>query len=296
MKRWYRIVNKADRAEIWIYETIGDDFWSGGGVTAKKFQEELSGIKAKLIDLHINSPGGQVFEGITIYNLLKQHEAKITAYVDGLAASIASVIALAGDKVVMAANALFMIHNPSGLVMGQAADMRKMADVLDKIRSTMSGVYAGKSGKPEDEINEMLDAETWMTAAEAKEAGFIDEIADEMDLAACARFVPVMAKAGFKHIPENLSGERRPPENERDLERVLRDAGYTRTQAKSIIAEGFRSALRDAEPPADASSAAEPLRDAEPQKPAKIDRVADLLVRAERAAPSTKTSQEDKKI
>lgn len=283
---WYKIVSKADRAEIWIYESIGEDFWSGGGVTAKKFQEELSGIKAGQIDLHINSPGGAVFDGVAIYNMLRQHGAKITAYIDGLAASIASVIALAGDRVVMAANALFMIHNPSGLVMGSAADMRKMADVLDKIRSTMSGVYAGKSGKAEAEINEMLDAETWMTAAEAKDAGFVDEIADEMDLAACAKFVPVMAKAGFKHIPENLSGEKRPPDNERDLERVLRDAGYTRTQAKSIIAEGFRAALRDAEPPADASPAPEPLRDAEPPRPAKIDRVSDLLVRAERAAPS----------
>lgn len=279
MNKWYKIENKADKAEIWIYESIGEDFWSGGGVTAKKFQEELAAIKAKQIDLHINSPGGAVFEGVTIYNLIKQHEASVTTYIDGLAASIASVIALAGDRVVMADNALFMIHNPSGLVMGTSGDMRKMADVLDKIRSTMSGVYSGKSGKPEDEINTMLDEETWMTAAEAKEAGFVDEIAEEMDLAACARFVPIMAKAGFKRIPENISAEKKPPDNERELERVLRDAGYSRKQAMSIVAEGFRSSLRDAGKPA-------APRDAEPPAPVKKDRVADLLTRAEMQAPS----------
>lgn len=279
MNKWYKIENKADKAEIWIYESIGEDFWSGGGVTAKKFQEELAAIKAKQIDLHINSPGGAVFEGVTIYNLIKQHEASVTTYIDGLAASIASVIALAGDRVVMADNALFMIHNPSGLVMGTSGDMRKMADVLDKIRSTMSGVYSGKSGKPEDEINTMLDEETWMTAAEAKEAGFVDEIAEEIDLAARARFVPIMAKAGFKRIPENISVEKKPPDNERELERVLRDAGYSRKQAMSIVAEGFRSSLRDA------GKTAAP-RDAEPPAPAKKDRVADLLTRAEMQAPS----------
>ena len=108
MKKWFDIKNKtAETAEIWIYEYIGADFWSGDGITAKSFQKELSEIKAKQIDLHINSPGGDVFDGITIYNLLKQHPANVTTYIDGLAASIASVIALAGDNVYMAENALF---------------------------------------------------------------------------------------------------------------------------------------------------------------------------------------------
>lgn len=274
---WYKIVNKADRAEVWIYEPIGEDFWSGGGVTAKKFQEELAGIKAKQIDLHINSPGGQVFEGVTIYNLLKQHEATITTYIDGLAASIASVIALAGDKVVMAANALFMIHNPVGMVWGPAAEMRKMADVLDKIRSTMSTVYTGKTGKGEDEINGLLDAETWMTAAEAKEAGFIDEVADEMDLAACAKFVPVMQKAGFHHIPDALKAKKTP--TAKDAERGLRDVGFSVKQAKTILAKGLSGDLRDVDDP----EPAEAPRDVEPKR---RDRVAELLTRAEVAAPS----------
>jgi ATP-dependent Clp endopeptidase proteolytic subunit ClpP len=275
---WYKIESKADKAEIWIYESIGEDFWSGGGVTSKKFQEELAAITAKQIDLHINSPGGAVFDGVAIYNLLKQHAANVTTYIDGLAASIASVIALAGDRVVMAENALFMIHNPSGLVMGTADDMRKTADVLDKVRSTMSGVYSGKTGKAEDEINGLLDAETWFTAAEAMAAGFVDEVAEEMDLAACAHFLPVMAKAGFKHIPKQINASR-PAPTAKDAEKSLRDVGFSHKQAKVILAEGFKGYQRDVDPPA-------APRDVVPDPKPKKDRVADLLTRAEVVAPA----------
>jgi ATP-dependent Clp protease protease subunit len=273
--KWYQINNKADKAEVWIYEEIGEDFWTGGGVTAKNFQKELSAITAKQIDLHINSPGGAVFDGVTIYNLLRQHPANITTYIDGIAASIASVIALAGDKVIMAENALYMMHNPSGLVMGNSEDMRKMAEVLDKIRGTMTGVYSGKTGKPDDEINAMLDAETWMTADEALAAGLIDEIGVEMDMAACARFIPIMSKAGFKHVPDQIRGMKKEPD-ERSIEKALRDAGCSRSQAKEILAKGWivpdvREAQKD-EPA--------PLRDAElPQ-----DKFSTLIQKAEKIA------------
>jgi ATP-dependent Clp endopeptidase proteolytic subunit ClpP len=276
---WYKIVNKSDKAEIWIYEEIGQDFWTGGGVTAKNFQKELSAITAKQIDLHINSPGGAVFDGVAIYNLIKQHPANVTTYIDGIAASIASVIALAGDKVVMAENALYMMHNPSGMVMGTASDMRSLADVLDKIRGTMTGVYAAKSGRADDEISALLDAETWMTAAEAKEFGFVDEIADEMDLAACAKFVPIMAKAGFKHIPKQIEAVRTAP-SAKDAEKGLRDVGFSRKQRRAILAEGFKGYQRDVDPPA-------AQRDVVPAAETKKDKVADLLTRAEIAAPST---------
>ena len=275
---WYKIENKADKAEIWIYEEIGEDFWSGAGVTAKNFQKELSAITAKQIDLHINSPGGAVFDGVAIYNLIKHHPANVTTYIDGLAASIASVIALAGDQVVMAENALYMLHNPSGIVMGTAADMRSLADVLDKIRGTMSGVYAAKSGRPDDEISALLDAETWMTAAEAKEFGFVDEIADEMDLAACAKFVPVMAKAGFKHIPKAISASKSSP-TAKEAEKSLRDVGFSHKQAKAILAEGFKGYQRDVDPPA-------APRDVVPAAPAKTDPTAELIKKAELTAPS----------
>ena len=163
MKKWFDIINKADKTEIWIYEQIGEDFWSGDGTTAKSFQKELSGIKAKQIDLHVNSPGGDVFDGLTIYNLIKQHPANVTTYIDGLAASIASVIALAGDKIIMAENALFMVHNPYGHTMGSADEMRKMADVLDKVKDSIALAYTNKTGKTEDEINELMNSETWVS-------------------------------------------------------------------------------------------------------------------------------------
>jgi ATP-dependent Clp endopeptidase proteolytic subunit ClpP len=287
MKKWFEIINKSDKAEIWIYEQIGEDWWSGGGVTAKGFKDELLTIKASQIDLHINSPGGEVFDGITIYNLLKQHSANITTYIDGLAASIASVIALAGNRVVMAENALWMMHNPWGMAIGNAEDMRAQADVLDKVGSSISLAYQSKSGKSEEEIKSWMDSETWMSAAEAQESGFVDEISDQMDIAACAKFIPVMQKAKFKNIPKNLSGDKRPPD-ERSLERILRDAGCTVKQAKAILSEGYASALRDVEQEgAQTTETKEALRDVETQPtPVTKDRIADLLIRAEIAAPS----------
>ena len=279
--KWYEIKNKAERAEIWIYEYIGEDFWTGGGVTAKNFQKELSEIKASQIDLHINSPGGEVFDGIAIYNLLKQHPAKVTTYIDGLAASIASVIALAGSPIIMAENALYMVHNPSGMAIGTANDMRSLADVLDKVASTMIGTYTAKTGKTEADIKSLLDAETWMTADEAKEAGFIDEIGAEMDLAACAKFAPVMAKAGFKKIPKSIGREM---PSEREIEHILRDAGCTVKEAKAILSKGYGVDLRDVGRAPMPPKAAQPLREVES---AKKDRVSDLLTRAEVVAPST---------
>ena len=274
--KWYEIKNKSDKAEIWIYEMIGEDFWSGGGVTAKNFQKELSAIKASQIDLHINSPGGEVFDGIAIYNLIRQHPAKVTTYIDGLAASIASVIALAGDTIYMAENALMMIHNPYGLVMGMAEDMRKMADRLDIVRDSISKAYISKTDKPEDEINALMEAETWMTADDAMEFGFIDDITEKMDMAACAKFIPIMDKAGFKHIPAFGA---------KNAEKALRDAGFSRKEAKKILAKGLSEGLRDVDPKETPVLAVEPQRDADLPKPKK-DRVSDLLTRAELAAPS----------
>jgi len=277
MKQWFEIINKADKAEIWIYEQIGEDFWSGGGVTAKGFQKELAGIKANQIDLHINSPGGEVFDGLTIYNLIKQHPANVTTYIDGLAASIASIIALAGDKVIMAENALYMMHNPYGAVSGNATEMRQMAETLDKVSGSLITTYTAKSGQTEEFIKELMDAETWMTAIEAQEYGFVDSISEQMDMAACVQFVPLMVKAKFKHIPDKLTGDKKAPDNERDLECVLRDAGYTRKEAKSIIACGFKGVLRDAEHPEETTDTMETLRDVELPTVTTKDYTAQLL-------------------
>ncbi len=274
--KWYSITNKVDKSEIWIYEMIGEDFWTGGGVTAKNFQKELSEIKTSQIDLHINSPGGSVQDGITIYNLIKQHPANVTTYIDGWAASIASIVALAGDKVIMAANGLFMIHNPTGIVMGTSKAMRDLADVLDKVAGTLTTTYTSKSKKPESEIRDMMEAETWMTADEAKEFGFVDEIAEEMDMAACVKFIPIMAKAGFKHIPKEIIAMKEIPE-EKVLEHALRDVGCSVKFRKTLLAKGYTAALRDVGQVDETPKVTESLRDVETPKPARKDRVSELL-------------------
>jgi len=203
-RAWYEIKNAAaDVAEIFIYEQIGEDWWTGEGITSKTFISDLGQIKAGQIDLHVNSPGGSVFDGLAIANALQRHPAKVTTYVDGLAASIASIIALAGDRVVMAANSLFMIHNPAGGVSGTADDMRKMADVLDKIRDTLVNTYEARTGLDRDDLIAALDAETWYTAEEALAAGFADEVAEPIRVAASFD----LSKFPFRHAPTAAAGE-----------------------------------------------------------------------------------------
>jgi len=277
--KWYEIKNQADISEIWLYDEIG--LW---GIGAKEFIAELNAIKSPKIDMHINSPGGEVFDGAAIYNAIKRHSASVTSYIDGLAASIASVIALAGQQVIMAENALYMMHNPSGLVIGEAKDMRQTADILDKIRDTMVGAYASKSGKPEGEIKTLLDAETWFDANEAKEAGFIDVVGEKMDMAACGKFIPAMNKMGFKHMPQIFNRYRNLP-SERELERILRDAGCSSKQAKGILAKGYTVDLRDDDPAVNPPKAKVPQRDVESPKPARKGSIHELLIRAEIIAP-----------
>lgn len=275
-----RIIAKADVSEIWLYDEIGRD-WFGEGTTAKDFIAELNAIKSPKIDLHINSPGGQVFEGAAIYNAIQRHAATVTAYIDGIAASIASVIALAGDTVIMAKNAMFMMHNPAGFVMGRAEDMRKTADILDKVRETMVGAYVAKSKKTAADVVALLDAETWLNADEAQAAGFVDQIAGAMDLAACLHFVPTMKTFGFKHIPEALQPKAALPP-EKDLERALRDVGCSIKQAKAILAKGYSGDLRDVDRADPAPTDPAPLRDVEvPTGPVRIDNAARLLKEAD---------------
>lgn len=175
---WYSIKAKAnDTAEISIYDEIG--YW---GITAKSFSKDLKalGNNLKQINLHIHSPGGDVFDGIAIYNLLKNHSANVTVYIDGLAASMASVIAMAGNEVIMPENAMMMIHKPWGIQGGDAEDMRKYADLLDKVENTLIPAYASKTGKTPEELAEMLSAETWLNGKECVEQGFADKLAEPL--------------------------------------------------------------------------------------------------------------------
>jgi ATP-dependent protease ClpP protease subunit len=170
---WYRITNAIGTgpAQIHIYDEIG--YW---GITASDFIRELSSLNATTIDLHINSPGGEIFDGIAIMNALRSHPATVTTYVDSLAASIASVIAMAGDRVVMAPRSQLMIHDGSGLCIGNAADMRKTAELLDRQSDNIAAVYAERAGGTVEEWRARMTVETWYTAAEAVEAGLADEI------------------------------------------------------------------------------------------------------------------------
>ena len=167
----FRAAQDDKPAEILLYDEIGP--W---GVTAKDFAGAMAQAGAGDITVRVNSPGGSVFDGLAIYNALKAHPGAVNVVVDGLAASAASFIAMAGDTVSMAESSMMMIHNASAVVMGNRNDLRDTANVLDKVDAQMADIYAAKTGKPADEISGMMDAETWMTAAEAKDAGFCDAL------------------------------------------------------------------------------------------------------------------------
>ena len=158
-----------------LYDGIGPY----SGVSAQDFSRSLKSLgDVDYIELHINSPGGSVFDGAAIYNMLIDHKALVDVRVDGLAASIASIIALAGDQITIAKNAMMMLHNPSAMAWGGASDMRKMAGVLDKVKETLITVYSDRMGLPEDEISKIMDEESWYTAKEAVDAGLADVVGD----------------------------------------------------------------------------------------------------------------------
>jgi len=161
--------------------------------------------------------------------------------------------------------------------------MRKTADILDKVCGTMIGAYSEKSGKGEAEIRALLDAETWMDAGEALAAGFVDEVGGEMDMAACARFVPAMEKMGFRNIPQAIKTEKILP-TAREVERLLRGAGFNSKQAKTLLAKGYSGELRDGEVAEVVPTAPAPPREVEP--PTRAERVMEMLLQAERLAPS----------
>ncbi len=185
MRKYWNIRNQGKgRAEILIYEQIGEGLFSEG-LGAKQFAKDLKALgDIDQLDVRINSEGGSVFEGQAIYTQLKNHKATKTVYIDGLAASIASVIAMAGDTIIMPENATMMIHDPWAISMGRAEDMRKSAEALDTIKLGIIAAYRDKSGLPDDEISTLMAEETWMTAEDALERGFVDEIAEPVKAAA----------------------------------------------------------------------------------------------------------------
>jgi len=180
MNSWYTIRARASGAEVLIYDEIG-----AYGVSAKGFLAELGALpEGTPIDLRLNSPGGSVFDAVAIYNALTRHTGTITVWIDGIAASAASYVAMAGDEIVMPENAFLMIHDPSGIVMGTAADMREMAATMDKIAGSMVRGYAARSGRSEDEIATLMSAETWFDAKDALDLGLATRMAEPVRIAA----------------------------------------------------------------------------------------------------------------
>jgi len=172
---WFSIKNEAsEKPSIYIYDEIG--FW---GTEAGEFVEQLIKLDADEIDLHLNSPGGEVFDGLAIYNSLKQHKAKINVYVDGLAASAASFIAQAGDSIIMARNAQMMIHDGIAICYGNEQDMLETADLLGKISNNIADIYAQRAGEDQDYWRNLMREELWMTGREAVDMGLADSVLDE---------------------------------------------------------------------------------------------------------------------
>jgi HK97 family phage prohead protease len=176
---WYAISNQAEDldepATVWIYDEVGGSF----GVEAEQFARDLDEIQAKEILVRVNSPGGSVFDGIAIYNSLRQHPARIVVSVDSLAASIASVIAMAGDEVRMHPGSQMMIHDALGIERGQAADMAKMSTFLDRQSDNIAGIYRRKAGGMNADWRDLMLAETWMFADETVEFGLADVVVDD---------------------------------------------------------------------------------------------------------------------
>lgn len=193
---WYTINNKADITEISIYDEIGYV-----GVTASDFIRDLDSVKSNKISLRLNSPGGDVFDGIAIMNALKNHKAEVTVHIDGLAASIASVIAMAGDHVVMAKNATLMIHDAWTMGIGNSQDLRKTADLLDKTSDNIASIYADRSGSDVEAWRNMMREETWFSAEEAVEAGLADEVAGSASTAKNTWDLSIYNHAGRENAP-----------------------------------------------------------------------------------------------
>ncbi len=196
----YRLVAKGPTAaEIYLYGIIGQD-WFGEGVSAKQFADDLKKVKsAKTIDLRINSEGGEVFAAKAIYTLLRDHGARVIVHVDGLAASAASYIAMAGDEILIAESAFFMIHEARGGVRGTASDMRRTADMVEQVNASILETYVARTGKDAAAIKSMMADETWFTGKEAVAAGFADKVVENLKVAAS-----IARPERFSRVPSAL--------------------------------------------------------------------------------------------
>jgi ATP-dependent Clp protease protease subunit len=200
----YKMLNKtADRGEIWLYGSIGQD-WYGDGVTAKQFAADLKKMgSVQNIDLRINSDGGVVTDARAMYNLLVEHKARVHVHIDGIAASAASFIAMAGSEITISEGGFVMIHNARAVTIGDADDHRRMVTVLDQVNKTIVDTYVARTKQEAKKIMKWMADETWFTGTEAVAAGFADNIVENMKVAASLAHSDM-----FKNLPAVLRPNR----------------------------------------------------------------------------------------
>jgi len=254
-KFWqFRNATEPGEGDLLIYGPIGSDdglSWLFDELSPKQFREELDALgDISHLRVFINSPGGDVFAGQAIHSILKRHPANVTVYIDGLAASAAVLPVMAGDKVIMPRNAMMMVHNPWTIAVGDSSEFRKVADTLDRVREAIISAYEDKTGMDRDELLAMLEAETWMSAEEAVENGFADEIEEARPIAASAlghgKFmvngvvVDLSRYDKLPKLPWGLTPESKAP-TKRDVEKALRDAGLSARDAKAFTSAGWKA-------------------------------------------------------
>lgn len=266
-----------DVGELRIYDVIGEGFF-GGGISSESVAKSLDGFKGKSLHVYVNSPGGNAYDGIAIYNAIKRFPGEKVVHVDGLAASAASLIAMAGDRIVTAPNAMWMIHEASTFVGGNAAALRKRADAVEKLSDGYCDTYCRRTGQSAEDVRRWMADETWMNAAEAKARGFTDEISDEEPEtvhaensaaaavfaqfakapAEAARFLnlapaaPKAAESGKEPKMKNLLKQLGLAENATEAEAM---AAVEKMQGEASAASAERSAMLSATGEADVRSA-----------------------------------------
>jgi ATP-dependent Clp endopeptidase proteolytic subunit ClpP len=256
-----------DPATVQIFDQIGEDWYGGSGLSAKQFSDVLNEIGNGPLLVEINSPGGNVWDGLSIYNQLRGRKAPVTTRVVGIAASIASIIALAGDRVEMADAALMMIHDPSGMASGTSEDMRKMAEALDQHAQVLVGVYAKKTGRSAESIRAAMRAETWFTTPEALAFGLVDKPIKQLAMAAkwhpraVTKTAPETVKnnlrRGLEQYEEGLAGDGLEPATVADAKSLISGEAPTEDKIRKANAWwGRNDRFLEAEPntPADVAA------------------------------------------
>lgn len=227
LDRWNPSIQAAstDDNTISIFDVIGQDYWTGDGVTAKRIAGALRAIGDGDVAVNVNSPGGDMFEGLAIYNLLREHPGQVTVKILGVAASAASIIAMAGDEVQIARAGFLMIHNAWTYAAGNRHDFRAYADYLEPFDAAMADVYVARSGQDAKSIEKMMDGETWIGGSKAIDQGFADTLLASDEVSA---------------------GDERPAALAvRRVENALRASGMPRSEAVRLISD-FKASLRDA--------------------------------------------------